>query len=149
MTPMRVLRANPHFARLFARVHPLCWPILWWSLNRLLDWYETSGYAEVLYATSRWGVIRIVYYGDRLPDPSAPRPYVLTRPRWDDPVWRTNVPTCLLDIAACETLRLHPHPPPRDGGGCEGLAIALQSPGAGALRARTAGACALSSPDTS
>ncbi|MFN4225076.1 MAG: hypothetical protein ACK4HR_02075 [Hyphomonas sp.] len=148
MTPMRALRANPHFASLFAHVHPLCWPILWWSLNRLIRWYVRSGYAEVLYETSPWGFIRIAYYGDRKPDPSAYRPYVLEKPRWDNPVWRTNAPTRLLDIAACETLRLHPHPPSRSGGGCEGLAIALQSPGAGALRARTEGPCALT-PNTS
>ena len=139
MTPMRVLRANPHFARLFARVHPLCWPILWWSLNRLLDWYETSGYAEVLYATSRWGVIRIVYYGDRLPDPSAPRPYVLTRPRWDDPVWNTSVPAPLLARAVSDTVR----PGALQACGGDGSWLSLRP------RARTAGSSALSSPDTS
>ncbi len=137
MTPMRALRANPHFAPLFARVHPLCWPILWWSLNRLLDWFETANYEEVLYATNRWGFIRIAYYGDRKPDPSAYRPYVLEKPRWDDPMWSTNVPKHFLTLSAYETQQLIPNPPPRSGGG-------------GSLRrSETEGACALSFIDTS
>jgi hypothetical protein len=117
MTPMRALRANPHFAPLFARVHPLCWWVLWFNLNRLLDWYETSGYEEILYSTSRWGFIRIVFLGDRKPDPSACRPYVLEKPRWDDPAWSTSVPAQVLALATSETLRPSPHPPLQGGGG--------------------------------
>ena len=111
MTPMRALRANPHFAPLFARVHPLCWWVLWWNLNRLLDWFETSGYEEILYSTNPWGFIRIAYLGDRIPDPSAYRPYVREKPRWDDECWATNVPAPFRLTDA--TLRLHPHPPLR------------------------------------
>ncbi len=124
MTPMRALRANPHFAHLFARVHPLCWWVLGWSLNRLLDWYETSGYEEILYETSPWGFIRIAYFGDRTPGPSAYRPYVPERLRWDDPVWSTNVPVRQLTPAAPSVF-------PRAAGG-----------GGSALRALTEGACA-------
>ncbi|MFN7179407.1 hypothetical protein [Hyphomonas sp.] len=132
MTPMRALRANPHFAHLFERVHPLCWPILWWSLNRLLDWYESSGYEEVLYETNCWGFIRIAYCGDRKPDPSACRPYVLERPRWDDACWATNVPVCILTTT---TLRLDPNPPMRSGGGggLRSLRRSRQTEGASAL----------------
>ncbi|MFN7180763.1 MAG: hypothetical protein ACK4TE_14330, partial [Hyphomonas sp.] len=96
MIPMRALRANPHFAPLFAHVHALCWPILWWSLNRLLRWYAASGYEEILYGTTPWGYVYIAYLGDRKPDPSAYRPYVREKPRWDDPVWSTNVPVPFL-----------------------------------------------------
>ena len=138
MTPMSALRANPHFAHLFERVHPLCWPILWWSLNRLLDWFETANYEEVLYATNRWGYIRIAYYGDKKPDPSAYRPYVLEKPRWDDACWATNVPAPFL--LTTTTLRPHPNPPLRSGGGGSRLSL---------WRSReTEGACALT-PNTS
>jgi hypothetical protein len=92
MIPFRSLRSHPYFAPLFAEVHPLCWPILWWSLNRFLKWYGTSGYSDILFHATRWGFIRIAYLGDRLPDPSAYRPYVRARPRFDDPVWQSAVP---------------------------------------------------------
>ncbi|MFN7179135.1 hypothetical protein [Hyphomonas sp.] len=144
---MRQLRSDPTFAPLFRHVHPLCWPILWWSLNRVFKWYDTSGYENVLLATTRWGYVYPAYLGQKKPDPSAYKPYELEKPRWDDPVWSTNVPAPFL--ITNETLRPHPHPPLRSGGGCEGLAIALQSPGAGALRALTEGACALTPHNTS
>ena len=129
MIPMRALRANPHFAPLFAHVHALCWPILWWSLNRLLRWYASSGYEEVLYGTTPWGYVYIAYLGDRKPDPSAYRPYVLEKPRWDDACWSTNVPALFLTTR--ETLRLPPHPPLRSGGG--GWPLRGQTEGASAL----------------
>ncbi|MFN7180922.1 MAG: hypothetical protein ACK4TE_15135, partial [Hyphomonas sp.] len=71
------------------------------------------------------------------PDPSAYRPYVLERPRWDDPVWSTGVPAQLLALTAREALVMIPHPPLRSGGG------------GSALRALTEGACNLSILDTS
>ena len=135
MTPMRALRANPHFAPLFARVHPLCWWVLWWNLNRLLDWFETSGYEEILYSTNCWGFIRIAYLGDRIPDPSAYRPYVLEKPRWDDPVWSTNVPVTQLTPGTPSFL------PRAAGGGGSRLSL---------WRSReTEGACALAPHNTS
>jgi hypothetical protein len=141
MTPMRALRANPHFAPLFARVHPLCWWVLWFNLNRLLDWYETSGYEEILYSTNRWGFIRIAFLGDRKPDPSAYRPYVLERPRWDDACWSTSVPAQVLARATSDTLRPSPHPPLRSGGGGSGLSLWRSH--------ETEGACTVTSLDTS
>lgn len=92
MIPMRHLRSNPYFAHLFARVHPLCWPILWWSLNRLFKWYDTSGYEEILFGTTRWGFVYVAFLGDMIPDPSVYRPYARTKPRWDDPAWASDVP---------------------------------------------------------
>ena len=135
MTPMHALRANPHFAPLFARVHPFFWWVLWWNLNRLLDWFETAGYEEILYSTNPWGFIRIAWLGDKTPDPSAYRPYLLTKPRWDDPVWGTSVPT--LFLASAETQRPRPNPPLRSGGG------------GWPLRGQTEGACSLTVLDTS
>ncbi len=101
MIPMRLLRSNPYFAHLFARVHPLCWPILWWSLNRLLKWYETSGYGEILFRTTRWGWVHVAYLGDKIPDPSAYRPYATGMPRWDDPVWESDVPLAVALSSTC------------------------------------------------
>jgi hypothetical protein len=117
MIPMRTLRANPHFAPLFAHVHALCWPILWWSLNRLLRWYASSGYEEVLYGTTPWGYVYIAYLGEKKPDPSACRAYELTKPRWDDPVWSTNVPAPFLALATSEAFTMISNPPLRSGGG--------------------------------
>jgi hypothetical protein len=92
MIPMRQLRSNPHFARLFAHVHPLFWPILWWSLNRLFKWYDTSGYEEILFGTTRWGYVYVAFVGDKRTDPSAYRPHQPRMTRWDDPVWESHVP---------------------------------------------------------
>ena len=139
MTPLHALRANPHFAPLFAHVHALCWPILWWSLNRLLRWYASSGYEEVLYGTTPWGYVYIAWLGDRKPDPSAYRPYELERPRWDDPVWSTNLPAPFLIVG--QILR---------SGGLRGSEIAPRFPEQGwPLRGQTEGACALTFLDTS
>ncbi|MFN7178254.1 hypothetical protein [Hyphomonas sp.] len=135
MIPMRQLRSDPNFAPLFRHVHPLCWWVLWWSLNRIFLWYDTSGYENVLLATTRWGYVYPAYLGQKKPDPSAYKPYELERPRWDDPVWSTNVPTPFL--ITNETLRPHPHPPLRSGGG------------GWPHRGQTEGACALTSLDTS
>ena len=135
MTPMSALRANPHFAPLFRRVHPLFWWVLWWNLNRLLDWFETAGYEEILYSTNPWGFIRIAYLGDKTSDPSAYRPYELSKPRWDDACWSTNVP--MLFLASAETQRPRPNPPPQRGGG------------GWLLRGQTEGACSLTVLDTS
>ena len=117
MISMRQLRSDPHFAPLFRHVHPLCWPILWWSLNRIFLWYDTSGYENVMLATTRWGYVYPAYLGERKPDPSAYKPYALTKPRWDDPSWSTRAPASLVNLATREALRRHPHPPLRSGGG--------------------------------
>jgi hypothetical protein len=98
MIPMRQLRRNPHFAHLFARVHPLCWPILWWSLNRLFKCYDSSGYEEILFGTTRWGYVYVAFLDDKRHDPSAYRPFATGMARWDDPVWESDAPAELLAI---------------------------------------------------
>jgi hypothetical protein len=100
MIPMRQLRSNPHFARLFVHVHPLFWPVLWWSLNRLFKWYDTSGYEEILFGTTRWGYVYVAWLGDKRPDPSAYRRYETRMARWDEPVWESNMPVTLLTAGA-------------------------------------------------
>ena len=135
MISIRQLRSDPHYATLFRQVHPLCWPILWWSLNRIFLWFDTCGYENVMLAATRWGYVYPAFMGEKKADPSAYRPYVLERPRFDDPVWSTNVPAPILLTDA--TLRPHPNPPLRSGGG------------GSALRALTEGACTLSPNNTS
>jgi hypothetical protein len=117
MISMRQLRSDPYYAPLFRHVHPLCWWILWWSLNRFFKWYDTSGYENLLLATTRWGYVYPAFLGQKKPDPSAYKPYTLTKPRWDDPVWSTNVPAPFLDLAASDAFAMIPHPPLRSGGG--------------------------------
>jgi hypothetical protein len=135
MIPFTTLRRNPYFAPMFAQVCPLLWPVLWWSLNRFLRWYQTCPWQDILFEPTPWGFIRIVHFGDRK---GAWTPYVPTQPRWDDPVWSTNVPTPLLTLAASETLRLIPILPRAAGGG------------GWSRRGQTEGACNLTSiPDTS
>ncbi|MFN7180402.1 hypothetical protein [Hyphomonas sp.] len=134
---MRQLRCDPNFAPLFRHVHPLCWWVLWWSLNRFFLWYDTCGYDNLLLATTRWGYVYPAFMGEKKPDPKAWRPYVLEKPRWDDPVWSTSVPTHFLTLAAHEAPRPHPNPPPRSGGG------------GSRLWRETEGACALAPHNTS
>jgi hypothetical protein len=66
--------------------------ILWWSLNRLFKWYDSSGYEEILFGTTRWGFVYVAFLGDKIPDPSVYRPYARTKPPWDDPAWASDVP---------------------------------------------------------
>jgi hypothetical protein len=77
MVSLSAFRNNPHLAPLFAHVPAFFWPVLWWSLNRLLRWYASAGFESVLFASSRWGWVEIVYLGDRKPDPVWP---VICRP---------------------------------------------------------------------
>mgnify|MGYP005835890183 CR=1 FL=1 len=131
MISLRQLRSDPTFAPLFRHVHPLCWPILWWSLNRFFRWYDTSGYDTLLLATTRWGFVYPAYLGGKKPDPKAWRPYVLEKPRWDDPGWAAHAPAHLLTLAARERLAMIPNPPPPGGGG--GWPHRGQTEGASAL----------------
>jgi hypothetical protein len=141
MISLRQLRRDPCYAPLFRHVHPLCWWVLWWSLNRFFRWYDTSGYDTLLLATTRWGYVYPAFLGEKKPDPSAWKPYEPERPRWDDPVWSTNVPAPFLALATSETLTMISNPPLRSGGG-------------GSLRSLwrsrlTEGACALTPHNTS
>ena len=125
MPSISALRRSPHFAHLFAHVHPLCWPILLWSLARLFKWFDTAGFENVLYSTSRWGFIRIAYLGDKKADPAAYKPLERTfRPLTDDS-WGTSLPAELTnELAAPCALIL----PCEAGGG--GMARSAMTEGA-------------------
>ena len=88
------LRQHPHFAPLFAHVHPLCWLILWWELNRLIRWYETWQPENVLYAVNGWGRVTVHCIVPR-PDPRLYKPIPRTFRALSDPSWGTSVPTNL------------------------------------------------------
>ncbi len=95
MIPLSRFRQNPNYARLFAFVHPFFWPVLWWSLNRLMRAYDAAGVEELLYTTSRYGLIRIVRLGDRRPDPSAYRRLAPTFRPFTDPSWASDLPAAI------------------------------------------------------
>jgi hypothetical protein len=40
--------------------------------------------------------VRIVHRGDRIETPK-PNPFALTKPRYDDPVWFTDIPAAFLE----------------------------------------------------
>ena len=85
------LRQHPHFAPLFAHVHPLCWLVLWWELNRLIRWYETWQPENVLYAVNGWGRVTVHCIVPR-PDPRLYRPIPRTFRELSDPSWETSLP---------------------------------------------------------
>ena len=85
------LRQHPHFAPLFAHVHPLCWLILWWELNRLIRWYETWHPENVLYAVNGWGRVTVHCIVPR-PDPRLYKPIPRTFRELSDPSWETSLP---------------------------------------------------------
>ncbi|MFN7164907.1 MAG: hypothetical protein ACK4P2_08840, partial [Hyphomonas sp.] len=116
MIPMRAFRADPHFADLFAHVHVICWPILWWQLNALFGWCKREGIPGVLYSVSPWGFITLRHAGDRNDPATYQRPERTFRPLTDDS-WGSDLPVILSDLAALETLRHVPILPCASGGG--------------------------------
>ena len=61
----RRLRSSPHFAKLFAFVHPFFWQVRVWSLHRLLRAYRAADVENLLYSTNPYGIIRIVFTCDK------------------------------------------------------------------------------------
>jgi hypothetical protein len=53
---------------------------------------KRTGIMDVMLSIRWWGKVDVVYIGDKRPDPSAYRPYVFSKPRFDDPVWQSAVP---------------------------------------------------------
>jgi hypothetical protein len=97
------LRQHPHFAPFFAHVHPLCWLILWWELNRLMRWFKAHGIGNALYSVNEWGFVSIHYAVTR-PDPNAYKPAQRTFRPLTDPSWESAVPACLDTEATPEAI---------------------------------------------
>ena len=111
MWSLTVLRQCKLFTRLFERVHPLCWPILWWNLNRLIRWIYATRPDDVLYETNCWGIITIRYVAPRT-DPTLYKPRARTFRPLSDPSWESDLPACLNMPASAALLIL-----PRAAGG--------------------------------
>jgi hypothetical protein len=96
MTRLQRLLRSPVYRPWFDRVHPIFWPVLWWQLEVTIAWMKRAGITDVMLTIHWWGGVEIVFTGDKQPDPSAYRPYVSTRPRWDNPSWESAVPLAFL-----------------------------------------------------
>ena len=127
MSAFLSIRNYVYFRHLFDAVHPLFWPILYWQLKRAWLCLRRENLNSVLLAVTWWGGVRIVHRGDKIEAPK-PNPFALTKPRYDNPVWFTDVPAAFLDAPFIL-------PRPSGGGGC---------PRSG----QSVGACALT-PNTS
>jgi hypothetical protein len=92
MTRLRGLLRSPAYHPWFDQVHPFFWPVLWWRLEVTIAWMKRAGITDVMLKIHWWGGAKIVFTGDKQPDPSAYRPYVLIGPRWDNPSWASDVP---------------------------------------------------------
>ncbi len=104
MPTLSALRNDPHFARLFAFVHVLCWPILVWQLNRFYSWTIREGIHNALYSVNRWGWLTVHYLGDRQ-DPDAYKPLARTFRPLTDASYASDPPA---NLAALETLTAVP-----------------------------------------
>lgn len=107
MVSLHALRTHPKFAPLFADVYVVCWPILWWQLNRLLAFCRREDIADVLYTLSPWGFITVNFHSDR-PDPAAYKPPARTFRPLTAPGWGSDLPANLDSIATLETLTTIP-----------------------------------------
>ena len=59
----------PARAQLYAFVHPLCWPWLWFQLWRLQLWIQSSK-RDVLFRVDRYGNLYVDFISDAPRDPS-------------------------------------------------------------------------------
>ena len=100
MWSLTVLRNNPHFGRLFDTVHPLCWPILWWQLNRLFRMILADKSLDVLYSVNHWGFITIRHVA-KCEDPATYKPPQRTFRLLTDASWSCSLPACLYIEAQC------------------------------------------------
>jgi hypothetical protein len=96
MSAFLSIRNYVYFRHLFDAVHPLFWPVLYWQLKRAWLCLRRENLNSILLAVTWWGGVRIVHRGDRIVE-AEPNPFALTKPRYDDPVWSTDVPAAFLD----------------------------------------------------
>jgi hypothetical protein len=96
MSAFLSIRNYVYFRHLFDAVHPLFWPVLYWQLKRAWLCLRRENLNSILLAVTWWGGVRIVHRGDRIVE-AKPNPFTLTKPRYDDPVWSTDVPAAFLD----------------------------------------------------
>ena len=96
MSAFLSIRNYVYFRHLFDAVHPFFWPVLYWQLKRAWLCLQREKLNAVLIAVTWWGGVRIVHRGDKV-EQVKPNPFALTKPRYDNPVWFTDVPSAFLD----------------------------------------------------
>ncbi|MBA3068292.1 MAG: hypothetical protein FP825_07425 [Hyphomonas sp.] len=92
------IRNYVYFRHLFDAVHPFFWPVLYWQLKRAWLSLRRENLNAILIAITWWGGVRIVHRGHRIETPRA-SPFARTKPRYDNPVWFTDVPAEFLSDA--------------------------------------------------
>jgi hypothetical protein len=101
-------------AHLFAFVHPLFWPWLWFQLWRLEAWQRTAK-RDVLFRVDRFGNVYITCLGDGPRDPSLYTYTAPTVPAWAAPGLASDMPGDVAQAALpaappCHTLGLNRAP---------------------------------------
>lgn len=84
----------PARSRLYAFVHPLCWPWLWFQLWRLGAWIQSSK-RDVLFRVDRYGNLRIDFISDAPRDPSRYTYEAPAVPTWAKPRLASDMPESL------------------------------------------------------
>ena len=79
------------FAHLYAFVHPLFWPWLWFQLWRLDVWQRASR-RDVLFKVDRWGNLYINAIGDAPRDPALYHYDAPRVPAWAAPALACGLP---------------------------------------------------------
>ncbi|MEH6807257.1 MAG: hypothetical protein V7651_00270 [Hyphomonas oceanitis] len=88
----------PARAQLYAFVHPVCWPWLWFQLWRLGAWIQ-SNKRDVLFHVDRYGNLRIDFISDAPRDPSRYTYEAPVVPAWASPGLASDMPETLAATA--------------------------------------------------
>lgn len=94
MPKISTLRKDPYFAKMFAFVHPLCWFVLVWQLDRFFRWTRKHGITNALYSVNRWGFLSVVFFGEK-DDPAAYKPLARIFRPLTDASYASDVPANL------------------------------------------------------
>ena len=88
----------PARARLYAFVHPLCWPWLWFQLWRLGAWIQSSK-RDVLFRVDRFGNLHVDFISDASRDPSRYTYEAPSVPAWAAPGLASDMPETVAAVA--------------------------------------------------
>lgn len=102
------LPSRPH---LYAFVHPLCWPWLWFQLWRLQLWIQSSK-RDVLFRVDRFGNVYVDFISDAPRDPSRYTYEAPPVPAWAAPCLASDMPETV--AAAARPARPAPVVPLRE-----------------------------------
>ncbi|WP_341197345.1 hypothetical protein [Hyphomonas chukchiensis] len=88
----------PARARLYAFVHPLCWPWLWFQLWRLGAWIQSTK-RDVLFRVDRFGNLHVDFISDAPRDPSRYTYEAPPVPAWAAPGLASDMPETVAAVA--------------------------------------------------